>query len=421
MLSNDLIEQIHELSLPKHFCLALSGGLDSIVLLHLFVSLTNLDPSIHVRAIHVNHGLSPNANDWTTFCQNKCTQYQINFESQTLSFQRAAGESLEAVARTHRYKVFESQLKPGEVLVTAHHQQDQAETLLLQLFRGAGPKGLSAMPVLATFSAGHLFRPLLNVTQESLKVYAVTHGLTWVEDESNDDMNFDRNFLRQEIIPTLKQRWPKLVANLARAAKHCADANNFIDNEIKDLFHEIFNTTAKSLYIPKLLAHSGQIQTYILRYWLQHLNLPLLSTKAISILEREILHARCDGAPLLSSKLLQIRRYDNELYAMHPLARHDASLVINWDPTQDLLLPDGRTKLTAADLTALGINPTYLLKPTIRFRQGGERCYLPNRKHSHSLKKLLQTWRVPPWKRDRVPILYEGESIKAIIGYTACG
>lgn len=411
---------LQEKTSSNRFCIAFSGGLDSAVLLHLFNALSRIDSNINLRAIHINHGLSPNANHWEKQCQEICHQYQIPLHIKQLKLSKKPKMSLEDLARRARYDVFRQYLSQGETLVTAHHQDDQAETLLLQLFRGAGPKGLASMPGYVSFGQGFLIRPLLNFQKLALQQYAEKEGLQWIEDESNGNINFDRNFLRHEILPLLKQRWPNIADNLARSAYHCANADKYIAQQVVHIFEDLFNSENLALHIPSLLNHSIETQNYVIRYWLQRLDFPLPSTKKLGILHDEILKSRHDGNPLLRWKQVEIRRYNNYLYAMSPLSAHNTTLVIRWQMTDDLILPNNLGVIKLDELINSGINLDIPEPITVRFRQGGERCRLKNRTHTHSLKKLFQDWKIPPWNRDRIPLLYKGDELKAIVGYAVC-
>jgi tRNA(Ile)-lysidine synthase len=404
----------------KRFCIAFSGGLDSMVLLHLFRKWREKTLDIELRAIHVHHGLSLHGDSWVEQCKQICNSANVHLDIHNLSLQKKPQISLEEMARTERYRVFQDSLKKEEILVTAHHQDDQAETILLQLFRGAGPKGLAAMPSMIRFGEGLLIRPLLAYDKSALKQYALNNKLSWIEDESNLDTRFDRNFLRHELLPLIENRWPKITKNLARAARHCAIANQYIENDIATIFQAVFNPQNKSLSISLLLAHDIPTQNYIIRYWLEQLGLPLPSTQKLTILHKEVLQSRADATPLVCWRHVEVRRFDNQLFAMRPICGDYSRLVIEWDLKNDLILPGDLGRIKIADINQLGLDTTYLERITIRFRQGGERCCLRNRQHSSSLKKLFQEWRIPPWERNRVPLLYSHEMLRAIIGYAVC-
>lgn len=412
------IEQLIELPDTAQCCIALSGGLDSRVMLHLLAKAREV-LNIKLRAVHVHHGLSPNATAWANFCQATCDSYEIPLEICKVKVTKLRQQSLEEQARIERYRVFRELLEKDEFLVTAHHQDDQAETLLLQLFRGCGPKGLAGMARTKKLGNGWLLRPLLEFPRSMLKDYAIVNKLQWLEDESNRNLAFDRNFLRHSILPMLQSRWPQLSANLTRAAKHCAQADSFIEYHIVQDFEGVYNRRNMTLQVSKLLELDAEIQNYVIRYWLQYLDLSLPSVKKLQALRKDLLLSRVDAAPLIHWKGVQVRRYQDQLYAMSPLLPHDPSIIIPWNLQDDLELPSQLGILLLQDVIQMGFH--HLPVPiTIRFRQGGERCQLKNRKHSHSLKKLFQLWGVPPWLRERIPLLYAGDELKAIMGYEVC-
>jgi tRNA(Ile)-lysidine synthase len=405
----------------NEFCLAFSGGLDSSVLLHLFCQCRQQHPTIRLRAVHIHHGLSPHADQWAASCERVCHHYEVPIDIIKIAIAKNSQESLEELARNGRYQVFRELLRGDELLVTAHHQDDQAETVLLQLFRGAGPKGLAAMPIIAPFAKGILFRPLLAYQREQLKYYANSQQINWLEDESNQNLVFDRNFIREALLPLIKTRWPTISDNLMRVAGHCAQADKFIEKNIAHLFNNLIDPGTNRLAVEGLLSFDKPIQNYIIRFWLQYLNRPLPSTALLEVLHQEILACRQDANPIVRWKDIEIRRYHNYLYAMPPLKYHDPAMVISWDLNEDLVLPNDLGTMSLSSLKQQGLNPVDLDQVTIRFRQGGERCRLPNRPHSHSLKKLFQEWRVPPWQRGRIPLLYSKNKLRAIIGYAVVG
>jgi tRNA(Ile)-lysidine synthase len=409
---------VQNLAFTKKFCIALSGGLDSRVLLHLFSKLLKMDPSFHLRAIHVHHGLSPRADDWAQLCQVFCISYPIPLEVVPITITKQPQQSLEAIARNQRYQALQERIQENEALVTAHQENDQAETLLLQLFRGAGPRGLAAMPAMTSFGKGYLFRPLLTATRTQLENYARAEGLEWIEDESNANQAFDRNFIRHELLPLIQTRWPKITANLSRAAQHCAEADSLLKHHVLQAFQRVFNAKDQSLSILGILSLENAIQNQVLRHWLSILGFSLPSTKKLLQIKQEILRCRQDARPLICWEGIEMRRYGDSLYILAPLGPHDPAIVIPWDLKEDLALPNGLGILSPKDLEQHGLELEQLTGVTIRFRQGGEKCRLKNRDHSHCLKKLFQEWQVPPWLRNRVPLLYSKEELRAVIGYT---
>lgn len=400
--------------IDKTYWIAYSGGLDSHVLLHLCARLHPFYP-IRFNAIHINHGLSPNADAWALHCATVCNDLQIHFQQKKLTIDLARGQSLEEVAREYRYAQLADLLTEGDILLTAHQQEDQAETVLLQLFRGSGPKGLAAMPMIKPFAAGFHARPLLGVSREELQQYAKKHQLTWIEDETNADPGFTRNFLRHEIFPILKKRWPSIAKTLARTAENFAEAQHLLETVAKDDLENIKGSSATQISIPSLLRLSKARQRQVLREWMSQLQFPLPSEAKLQQIQKNILHAAEDKLPHIVWGNVEIRRYQEQLYIMKRLPKHNIAQMYDWDMRQSLLLP-GVGKLHVELTQAKGLRAD-IKNIQVRFRQGGEWCQLAGRSHRHELKKLLQQWGVPPWERSRIPLLYMDDVLIAVVGY----
>ncbi len=393
----------------KKYLLGYSGGLDSHVLLHLFAGL-RADHLIDLRAIHINHSVNARANDWAIHCAAICHRLNVELLHQTIH--PGINQNLEEQLRQLRYQLFENHLTKNEILLTAHHQNDQAETILLQLCRGAGPQGLSAMPRIKTIGLGWHARPLLDVTREDLLHYAKHHQLNWIEDESNANSQMTRNFLRHEVIPILQKRWPTVTKTFARAADHCADAQQFIEMSAEALFKQVQGSTPDTLSVKKLLILKEIEQRQVLRYWIDQAKFILPSTVKMQQLLKTLLQARADKMPHVAWGNVEIRRYRDELFLMEKLGQHDPNQVIPWN---NMLEP-----LILSHIGVLKADPSCSSiygKITVRFRTGGEIVRLPGRQHHHELKKLFQTWGVPPWMRDRIPLIYVDEVLVGVVGF----
>jgi len=400
----------------QSFCIAYSGGMDSHVLLHALMTLRRANPAMQLKAIHINHALNPKAAQWAEHCQRVCHDLDLEYAEKTIDACLPPGnkQSPEAYAREERYKAFSESLQENECLLTAHHKDDQAETLLLQLFRGAGPKGLSSMPMQMPLAKGQLLRPLLPFTREELETYAKHHKLNWIEDDSNTNTDFDRNYIRHELIPIIHKRWPAATETISRTANHCADASELLDQLADQDYQSNKGTTTNTLSVPKLLALAPERQSNVLRYWLRLSNLPTPSQNKISQIQQTVLKSKPDATPEVKWKGGEVRRFQNEIYAMTPLPDFDSNTSLKWDLKQRLILPANLGSLTFKPAKQTENAPTHL---TIKFRQGGERCQLPNRKGTHSLKKLFQEWNIPTWQRDRIPLIYQDKILVAIPGY----
>ena len=408
-LTHNFLKKL-QLFLPtKKILIAYSGGLDSHVLLHLASRMTDYS----VRAIHIHHGLQKEADHWVDHCQQICDALNIPLQVEYLNLSKEKGESVEELARTARYTVFKKSVQADEVLLTAHHQNDQAETLLLQLFRGAGVQGLAAMPQISAFGMAHHARPLLDETRGSLEGYAQTHQLAFIEDPSNQDSTFDRNFLRNEIIPQLRNRWPSIDKTISRSASIQAETKYILDDVAEQDLLSIKENSQNdnTLLINSLQEFSGLRQKLLLRYWIQSNGFKAPSEKKLKHIFTDVIDASEDAQPLLAWDGVEIRRYQGRLYIMSPLLDHDSAQVISWDnPQKPLEIPS----LTLT-LSALGLNET--TEPvTVRFRQGGETLLHAKRGVTISLKNLLSEAGVPPWLRSRIPLVYQGNTLIKVVG-----
>jgi len=385
--------------------LAYSGGLDSSVLLHLCQQ-----APWPVRAVHIHHGLHPAADRWLAHCETTAAALQIPLTTIRLDTAPAPGESIEAWARAARYQALIETLQPGECLLTAHHQDDQAETLLIQLCRGAGVKGLAAMSAWRLLNNTYHGRPLLGLSRSILMAYATLHRLGYCHDDSNDDVRFLRNHLRHQVIPLLRRDFPDVQANLARAALHCAEA----DALLTDLAYiDIPDLAPGPLDIRRLSMYAWPRQKNILRTWLALQGMSMPSALTMTVLRDEVMHSRYDKTPLLTWENIAIRRYGHWLYLQIPRPTCPASWSVTWDLQHDLMLPSDLGTISAASMSAwLAYQPL-----TVRFRREGESVHLLGHKHRKTLKNLFQQYRVPPWLRDSTPLIFKDDTLIAIVGY----
>jgi tRNA(Ile)-lysidine synthase len=418
-VKNPLITQIENFcqqhGIEKHYLIAFSGGLDSHVLLHLFVSVKQL-LGLNLRALHVNHNLSVNAASWAEHCAQVCNSLEIELLQLSVNAKAINGKSPEDTARQLRYAAIMQTLAAQDILITAHHQDDQAETLLLQLCRGAGPKGLAAMPAQKKFGKGILARPLLSFRREQLHEYAKAHDLQWIEDESNANSVFARNFMRHSILPVLQQRWPAISKTLARSAANCAEAQNLLDEMAAQDVLAAQGSTPDTLSVSSILMLSAPRQRLALRFWLRSLGFAVPGTLKLQQIQQDMLLARQDRQPRVEWTDVVLRRHGNDLIAANPLVAHDVTQVITWPYPQPLVLA-GLGELKGKPVIGSGLAAD-LANVTVRFRQGGEVCRLPSRVGRHDLKKLFQSWRVPVWQRERIPLVYVGEELAAIVGWS---
>lgn len=345
---------------------------------------------------------------WAAHCRAVCTALEIPLVVETLQLVIPAGASVEAVARTARYLAFSKHLQAGEIVLTAHHQNDQAETLLLHLLRGSGVDGLAAMPEIRPFALGALGRPLLGCSRAELAVYANQHRLNVIDDPSNQDSRFDRNFLRNQVMPLLEQRWPAASKTLARAARLQGESRQLLAGFLREKLPSLQGAKPDTLSVSRLLVLDEAMQKAVLREWLAQRGFRLPEEKKLRQVLHDVLQARADATPCVRWDGCEIRRYRNDVYAMLPLSSHDPKQVLMWDTREPLVIASlGRTLVAEAG---------YPKMVTVRFRQGGESVYLPERGGHHSLKHLLQEWGVPPWERERLPLVYVGERLAWAVG-----
>ncbi|MCW8944019.1 MAG: tRNA lysidine(34) synthetase TilS [Sedimenticola sp.] len=417
---DNLLDTLQKLPVPTGYLVGYSGGLDSHVLLDALVSIQDL-LTAPVRAIHTDHGLQSASAAWAVHCHSVCAAYGIPLVETSLNLLPVKGESMEAVARDARYQAIASVMEPGEMMLTAHHQDDQAETLLLQLMRGAGLSGLAAMPSFNKFADGTHARPLLVYNRSELEVYASARGLQWIEDGSNQDRSFDRNYLRHEVMPLLRKRWPAIAKTVSRSARHCAEADYLLEDLLGQQLVTLLDPADNTLSIDRLLNFPTHHIGPLLRAWIKGSKYNVPDTFVLNRIVNEVLFARPDRNPLVGWSGAEVRRFRNRLYLMLPLATFDSGLSLAWrgEPTLDLPAGLGTVEFRLSDSTS-GIDLTPSQQYKIRFRQAGDWCRPLGRGVKKSVKQLLQEYAVLPWVRDRVPVLEIAGEIAAVVGLCDC-
>ncbi|HJN50442.1 MAG: tRNA lysidine(34) synthetase TilS [Pseudomonadales bacterium] len=396
-----------------------SGGMDSHVLLHLLASLKKEHSfPTEIHALHINHGVSPQSNTWQDHCEMTCKKLEVDFAAINVSVE-LAGRGTEDSAREVRYRAFGEYLVAGDNLLLAHHADDQAETILYRLTRGSGLKGLGGMPKRRKLGAATLLRPLLHVARESLQDYAEQEGLQWIEDESNRDTRLDRNYIRHNLIPVIKERWPGYARTWTRSALLAAEGSD-LNRELADLdLRKLSSGNRGRIDLTKLQSMSHARQRNLLCRWIECAALPLPSNAQLQQLVVQFAAARQDANPVVRWQGAEVRRFRNHAYLMQPLAQHDERAELHLNSDQSLFLAVGT--LTVKQTQGGGIwLKDGLSSVVIRFRQGGERCHPSGRVGSHPLKKILQELRVPPWLRDRIPLICVGDQIAAVAGLFNC-
>ena len=385
----------------------LSGGVDSVVLLDLMRA-ASAQLALLVRCLHVNHGLSPNADSWESFCEEHCRRLGVRFQAVRVQVE-GGGSNVEAEARAARYRAFRDH--GSSIVVLGHNRDDQAETVLLRLLRGAGVSGLAGMPgargldAAQGASAQRLVRPLLHVSRADIQAYAFDRGLGWVDDESNAEERFARNFLRLRVIPQLETRYPAARANLARAAGHLEEAATLLD----EIARQDLRAAAKdgAILIDSLSALGQARAANVLRLFLaQHGESPPSTAVALEAL-RQLTSSRADSQPELRLGRTLLRRYRGSLTAHRAEDAEGGWAPLAWRGEEALWLPHGgvvRARANRGDgVSAIRLQQNAV---TIQPRRGGERVRLSDAGRTRTLKNLLQEASIPPWQRRQLPLLY---------------
>ena len=425
VLSPELIwQQVQDLLPNKSLdslslCVGLSGGLDSIVLLDLLYKQQLQNPSFNLKAIHINHQLQDEAQAWADFCQKFCETKNIHFQSINVDVVETKKTGLEAAARNARYKAFSENLSRNEFLLTAHHRDDQIETFFLQILRGAGIDGAAAINPCIQFDNHYLLRPLLNIDREQLKEYAENERLQWIEDPSNTEVHFNRNYLRHEILPKLEQRWPSYRQTIQRFSSNARLATNVLNDYISKDYIDCLNSEKNTLLIDVLLNLNLEKRLMVIRYWIKQQN---FSTPSESVLLQihAALEAYEDSNPLIEWGDAIVRRYRNELYLLPRIKVNFEKEVFLWDLKAPIKI-NNLGEISVQEIMGQGISVNYAnAEIKIVFRQGGEKCQPSGRQGNHSLKKIFQEYDVPPWLREKTPIILIDGQIAAVVGLFYC-
>ncbi|NIR98934.1 MAG: tRNA lysidine(34) synthetase TilS, partial [Gammaproteobacteria bacterium] len=366
--------------------------------------------------LHVNHHLSPHADRWQENCRRVCEAQGVAFVARRVAVE-TTGEGVEQAARRARYRCFEQQLREGDILLMAHHRDDQVETVLYRLLRGAGPRGLAGMPGERALGAGTLLRPLLGLERRDLEDRARARGLDWVEDESNASSAFDRNFLRHRVLPVLAQRWPDYRRRMLRTAAECADAQTLLAERAAEDLRALGETPRRlgwGFALEGFRSLSRERRGNVLRHWVEQRLGDHPGYRVLDAVQHDLLPARGDAQPRVAWHGGEFRRFDDALYLLPNMPPPpDTDCLLIWDGQSPLNLPDGG-RLTAQTASGRGVRIPRQGSLQIRFRQGGERCRPVGRPGSAPFKKLAREYGLPPWLRDRVPFIYVDDQLAAV-------
>lgn len=429
MLNSQFSSQLDSYPVAKpHLVIALSGGIDSMVLLRL-ASIYAKEKQLECIAVHVNHGLSQHAFDWEAVCQAHCDLLSIPLYIERVELVVSAQDSLEEVARKSRYQALEKHMQTNSLLLTGQHQDDQVETFFLALKRGSGPTGLSSMPSIIPLLKGYKCRPLLTQSRSNIEAYAHDNKLGWVEDESNNDTRFDRNFLRHQVVPNLVKRWPNFGSTVSRSAQLCAEQESLL-TELLEPKLTAFQDAYCGISISQLDKESELARNMLLRLWLKQFSIPMPSQTQLKILWTEVAKAKEDANPSLVLGLIQLRRFQNNLYC---LPQYEDLSFWKCELQQMIELPDNLGWL-ALEHQSAGIkhneadHETGLLlraplkheKVEVRFNIQGLSPHPETRDHSRKMKKLYQEYGIPSWQRARLPMVFYNEELAAVAGLFVC-
>jgi tRNA(Ile)-lysidine synthase len=399
---------------PAGYAVAYSGGIDSTVLL---AACRRLDPAVPLRALHVDHGLHVDSGAWTQHCRRFAESIGVELESVAVDIDRHSGQSVEALARDARYSALQALMRAGEVLLTAHHRDDQLETVLMRLLRGSGVRGLRGITACSRLPPGHLARPLLDVSRDEIWQAAAAWKLQWLDDPSNDDERFDRNYWRAVVLPGLKRRWPSVGVTVSRTARQMRDA--------EEILAEVAAADAVGLGavdpIPRrrLTELTPARQRNLLRQLLESRGLPLPDAARLEQVLCALRVARRDARPHVAWPGAEARVFRDALYLMPPLGpRSEPGYSAPLAPGEAWIGPEGRIELIPADGdadAAPGLPDTWVADGLrLSFRCGGERFKPAGSGHNRALKKLLQEAGIVPWMRSRIPLLRRDDALMAV-------
>ena len=406
------------------WCVAFSGGPDSCALLHLIhcwcAQSTNDAPEL--VAIHINHGMQEGADSWQAHCEALCGDLGIPIIVHRAEVE-SAGQGAEAAARQARYRLFEAELEAGGILFMGHHLDDQVETYFLRLLRGSGLSGLSAMPERRTLGAGELIRPLIKMPRGMLEAYVEEHGLVAIQDPSNLDTAIDRNYLRQKLMPVLENRWPGYRQTVARAAEHASVGQAVIDECLPvpaTLYSVMGDPGVEQRGLNGVSCDAAMIK---LRRWLKSGGYPMPDQLSLTEFVRQLREGVATSSPRLECGCYVLQRYQNRVY-MLPDFSDSRDVGAERDSVE--LIPGGKCEVAGVGELAIlpvhgeGLRLADADRLELRWRVGGERCRPKGRPYNQRLKKLFQEFGVPPWWRERVPLLYLGDELLEVGGIFQC-
>ena len=403
---------------PSAYRVAFSGGLDSTVLLRVLAE-HRAALSAPLRAVHVDHQLQPNSASWAAHCAGVCDSLSVPLTQCRVDARPGRGESPEAAARAARYAAFAELLEPDEMLLTAHHLDDQAETLLLQLLRAAGVAGLAAMPSLRQLGAGWHARPLLGTPREALQKWAGHRRWSWIDDPTNAELHADRNYVRHVVMPAMTERWPTAASNLTRSAGYCSETLDALTEQAGADLQQV-RRDIERIDLRGLAALSAYRQRAVLLRWLSEFGVPGPSASELAEIRRQLLESAKDATPVIELGGRQLRRFGGEAWLIRPPPAEPPLGPVPWpDGAESVELPYGRVERRQGPG---GVSPTRWDggRVSIGFREPGLTCRPVGRKGHRDFKSLAQENRIPPWQRAFLPILLIDDRPAAVANCCVC-
>jgi tRNA(Ile)-lysidine synthase len=415
VILSKLRECLSHIDTNKSVNIAYSGGIDSSVLLHA-ASIACLDSGHSLKAVHIDHQIHVDSQQWSQHCVDQCRMLNIPINTICVDVQQFSQHGNEGAAREARYHAFESLLGVNDVLFTAHHADDQVETVLLQLFRGAGVHGLAGCAQTRTLGNALLVRPLLEISRQDIEYYAEQHQLHWRDDPSNHSLLHDRNYLRHEVMPLLHARWQGLRETIGRSSQWQSESSEMLDSLAKLDATDAVDTDY-CLSIKKLASLDNVRLKNVLRWWIRGADCLVPSADVLQSVINDAIYSRSDCEACIRWQNNEIRKYREQLYLKTVNMPHDATLSYQWDLQQSLKIPSLGLELTREQLDQFGVNVSNIEQLTVSFRRGGEVMRPRGRGCQKELKSLFQEQGVKPWERDRIPLLFHNQQLIFVWGY----
>ena len=398
-----------EKSSYNEFLIAYSGGCDSTALLYIANQMARKN-KINIRAIHVNHNLNKESKKWENHCKEFCKEINVELYIENINIILKPGDSVEEQAREERYSSIYSQMNKKTLMMTAHHGDDQAETFLYQLFRGSGAKGLSSMPRIKEIKEGFHLRPFLAFNKKTLEDFVELKALRYVEDLSNNNTDFSRNFIRKEILPNIKMKWPSCASTISRSAQNLSELFKLNEDlAMIDIQNFLINDVCKlSISVRSLDEYRCN---NVIRHWISKNNYRMPSSEQMHSIYSNVLNAGRDKAPFFLCSEYEIRRHNDYIEIMQPLQKHDSSSIYKWKSMENLIITNLSLNLSWTDLEKrFGRKIDHDVE--VRFRKTGENIKLYSSKKS--LKDYMREINMPPWKRERTPLIYINKELRVI-------